>query len=110
MSAQFLHNNLVKFCCARLNVFKLCILKTLILKGLNRYDLLIVVRPLKRAGPLVLIVCVLTLFGVCMVMGMAVTTFLLSHVVIPSIYLKTNVIIESGNGSSTNPYILSLDV
>ena len=34
----------------------------------------------------------------------------LSHVVIPSIYLKTNVIIESGNGSSTNPYILSLDV
>ena len=39
MFAQFLHNNLVKFCCARLNIFKLCILKTLILKGLNRYDL-----------------------------------------------------------------------
>ena len=36
--------------------------------------------------------------------------FALSHFVIPSIYLKTNVIIESGNGSSTNPYILSLDV
>lgn len=34
----------------------------------------------------------------------------LPHFVIPSIYLKTNVIIESGNGSSTNPYILSLDV
>ena len=34
----------------------------------------------------------------------------LSHFVIPSIYLKTNAIIESGNGSSTNPYILSLDV
>ena len=67
-------------------------------------------RPLKRAGPLVSIVRVLTLFGVCMVMGMAVTTFLLSHVVIPSIYLKTNVIIESGNSSSTYPYILSLDV
>ena len=32
----------------------------------------------------------------------------LSHFVIPSIYLKTNVIIESGNGSSSNPYILKL--
>lgn len=41
MSAQFLYNNLVKFCCARLNKFKLCILKTLILKELNRYDLCI---------------------------------------------------------------------
>lgn len=49
MSAQFLHNNLVKFCRARLNIFKLCALKTLILKGLNRCDLPIVVRPLKRA-------------------------------------------------------------
>ena len=48
MSAQFLHNNLVKFCCARLNIFKLCILKTLILKGLNRYDLPIALCPLKR--------------------------------------------------------------
>lgn len=34
LSAQFLHNNLVKFCCARLNIFKLCTLKTLILKGI----------------------------------------------------------------------------
>ena len=50
MSAQFLHNNLVKFCCARLNIFKLCVLKTLILKGFDRYDLPIVVRPLKRAA------------------------------------------------------------
>ena len=49
MSAQFLHNNLVKFCCARLNIFKLCILKALILKGLNRYDLSIALCPLKRA-------------------------------------------------------------
>ena len=64
----------------------------------------------EESRPLVSIVRVLTLFGVCMVMGMAVTTFLLSHVVIPSIYLKTNAIIESGNSSSTNPYILSLDV
>lgn len=48
MSAQFLHNNLVKFCCARLNIFKLCILKTLILKGLNRYDLPIALCPLKE--------------------------------------------------------------
>lgn len=45
MSAQFLYNNLVKFCCARLNKFKLCALKTLILKELNRRDLPIVVRP-----------------------------------------------------------------
>lgn len=66
--------------------------------------------PPEESRPLVSIVRVLTLFGVCMVMGMAVTTFLLSHVVIPSIYLKTDVMIESGNGSSTNPYILSLDV
>ena len=50
LSAQFLHNNLVKFCCARLNIFKLCVLKTLILKVLNRYDLPIIVRPLKRAA------------------------------------------------------------
>ena len=64
----------------------------------------------EESRPLVSIVRVLTLFGVCMVMGMAFTTFLLSHVVIPSIYLKTNAIIESGNSSSTNPYILSLDV
>ena len=49
MSAQFLHNNLVKFCCARLNIFKLCVLRTLILKGLNRYDLPIALFPLKRA-------------------------------------------------------------
>ena len=48
MSAQFLHNNLVKFCCARLNIFKLCILKTLILKKLNRYDLSIALCPLKE--------------------------------------------------------------
>ena len=48
MSAQFLHNNLVKFCCARLNIFKLCVLKTLILKRFDRYDLPIVVRSLKR--------------------------------------------------------------
>ena len=50
MSAQFLHNNLVKFCCARLNAFKLCVLKTLILKGLNRCDLPIALCPLKRAA------------------------------------------------------------
>ena len=31
-----------------------------------------------------------------------------AHAVAPSIYLKSNVIIESGNGSSTNPYILKL--
>ena len=49
MSAQFLHNNLVKFCCARLNIFKPCVLKALILKGLNRYDLPIALCPLKRA-------------------------------------------------------------
>ena len=30
------------------------------------------------------------------------------HAVAPSTYLKSNVIIESGNGSSTNPYILKL--
>ena len=57
MSAQFLHNNLVKFCCTRLNIFKLCVLKTLILKGLNRCDLPIVIRPLKRAFNLALIFC-----------------------------------------------------
>lgn len=45
MPAQFLHNNLVKFCCARLNIFKLCTLKTLILKGLNRYGLPIALFP-----------------------------------------------------------------
>ena len=50
MSAQFLHNNLVKFYCARLNIFKLCVLKTLILKGLNRYDLPIALCPLKRVS------------------------------------------------------------
>lgn len=48
LSAQFLHNNLVKFCCARLNIFKLCVLKTLILKGLNRYDIPVALCPLKR--------------------------------------------------------------
>ena len=51
LSAQFLHNNLVKFCCARLNIFKLCVLKTLILKGFDRYDLPIALCPLKRAPP-----------------------------------------------------------
>ena len=50
MPAQFLHNNLVKFRCARLNIFKLCTLKTLILKGLNRYGLPIALFPLKRAA------------------------------------------------------------
>ena len=29
-----------------------------------------------------------------------------SLVVVPSIYLKSNVLIESGNGTSSNPYIL----
>ena len=81
-------------------------IKRPVFKGLNTIWSLLT----EESRPLVSIVRVLTLFGVCMVMGMAVTTFLLSHVVIPSIYLKTNVIIESGNGSSTNPYILSLDV
>lgn len=81
-------------------------MKRPVFKGLNTIWSLLT----EESRPLVSIVRVLTLFGVCMVMGMAVTTFLLSHVVIPSIYLKTNVIIESGNGSSTNPYILSLDV
>lgn len=81
-------------------------IKRPIFKGFNTIWSLLT----EESRPLVSIVRVLTLFGVCMVMGMAVTTFLLSHVVIPSIYLKTNVIIESGNGSSTNPYILSLDV
>ena len=57
MSTQFLHNNLVKFCCARLNIFKLSVLKTLILKELNRYDLPIIVRPLKRAINRALIFC-----------------------------------------------------
>lgn len=42
--AQFLHNNLVKFCCARLNIFKLCTLKALILKGFDRHDLPVIVR------------------------------------------------------------------
>lgn len=50
LSAQFLHNDLVKFCCARLNIFKLCTLKALILKGFDRHDLPVVVRPLKRAA------------------------------------------------------------
>ena len=81
-------------------------IKRPVFKGVNTIWSLLT----EESRPLVSIVRVLTLFGVCMVMGMAVTTFLLSHVVIPSIYLKTNVIIESGNGSSTNPYILSLDV
>ena len=79
-------------------------IKRPVFKGVNTIWSLLT----EESRPLVSIVRVLTLFGVCMVMGMAVTTFLLSHVVIPSIYLKTNVIIESG--SSTNPYILSLDV
>ena len=81
-------------------------MKRPVFKGLNTIWSLLT----EESRPLVSIVRVLTLFGVCMVMGMAVTTFLLSHVVIPSIYLKTDVMIESGNGSSTNPYILSLDV
>ena len=53
--AQFLHNNLVKFCCARLNIFKLCTLKALILKGLNRYDIPISLCPLKIVFNYVLI-------------------------------------------------------
>lgn len=81
-------------------------MKRPVFKGLNTIWSLLT----EESRPLVSIVRVPSLFGVCMVMGMAFTTFLLSHVVIPSIYLKTNVIIESGNGSSTNPYILSLDV
>lgn len=34
MSAQFLHNNLVKFCCARRYFFKLHALKSIDFKGL----------------------------------------------------------------------------
>ena len=29
-----------------------------------------------------------------------------SNAVVPSIYLKSNVLIESGNGTSSNPYML----
>lgn len=58
MSVQFLHNNLVKFCCARLNIFKLCTLKTLILKGFDRHDLPVVVRPLKRAKALIFFIAI----------------------------------------------------
>lgn len=47
--AQFLHNNLVKFCCARLNIFKLCTLKALILKGFDRHDLPVIVRHPKES-------------------------------------------------------------
>ena len=55
MSAQFLNNNLIKFCCAILNIFKLCALETLILKGLNGYDLSVALCPLKRARTLIFI-------------------------------------------------------
>ena len=46
--------------------------------------------------------------GVWLIGGNGIGSATVVYTVFPSIYLKTNVIIESGNGSSSNPYILKL--
>ena len=38
------------------------------------------------------------------------STASVSYGVVPSLYLKSNVLIESGNGSESNPYILKAGV